>query len=392
MSNSALNVILPGIRGELQARLDEPPTQAVAHALFAHCFAADGRSTADTLLVESLTQAGIAVLRLDFAVVSADETNRVGIAGSVGDLIAAVQFLQKRYRGPTLLIGQGIAGTAALVAAPRIEGLGALVLVNAPSDSGHLAVSLEAEPARETGTKLLIKKQLLDEIAEEPTLTALSELTQPLLVVDARADASHSDDSARRILQSAQSPASLITFDGSDRALTNQDDAAYVARLVVTWLERYLPGKAEQRDAEGLVVVRESRDGRYAQTISIGRHRLRADEPIASGGNDLGPSPYDLLLTALGACTAMTLRMYADRKKLGLRSVEVRLAHQKIHAEDCRDCETKTGKIDRIERTIVLTGDLDESERQRLLDIANRCPVHRTLKSEIEVDSRLARE
>lgn len=139
-----------------------------------------------------------------------------------------------------------------------------------------------------------------------------------------------------------------------------------------------------------VVTVEESGAGKFTQTLHSGPHQLVADEPEEYGGNNEGPGPYEYVLMGLGACTSMTIRMYADRKKIPLERVRVILSHKKIHAEDCVDCESKEGKIDEIVREITLEGDLTGEQRQRLLDIANRCPVHRTLTSEIMVRSRLS--
>jgi uncharacterized OsmC-like protein len=161
-----------------------------------------------------------------------------------------------------------------------------------------------------------------------------------------------------------------------------------VANVMAAWVERYLdmaPTIEDMADTEGGVQVTETRMGKFQQVVSVGRHRFFADEPLSVGGLDTGPGPYDLLLAALGACTAMTVRLYADHKTLPLERVSVALTHAKIHAADCEDCETKEGKIDRIDRTITFEGVLDDGQRAKLLEIADKCPVHRTLTSEINI-------
>jgi putative redox protein len=200
-------------------------------------------------------------------------------------------------------------------------------------------------------------------------------------------------DNAAEIFQAARHPKSFVSLDGADHLLTRREDARYVASVLAAWATRYVPGlaDAEATSAEGdagRVVVRETRNGSFQQEIFAGRHRLLADEPVSVGGTDTGPGPYDLLLAALGACTSMTVRMYADRKALPLDRVSVSLTHDKVHAEDCADCETREGKIDVIEREIDLAGDLDDATRARLLEIAEKCPVHRTLHSEIKIRTR----
>jgi putative redox protein len=199
-------------------------------------------------------------------------------------------------------------------------------------------------------------------------------------------------DNASKIFVTAKHPKSFVSLDDADHLLSRRADAEYAARVIASWVARYVTAPPSAADApqEGLVTVAEAHIGRFAQSITAGRHHLRADEPAAVGGDDSGPGPYDLLLGALGACTAMTLRMYADHKKLALRHVAVQLKHDRIYAQDCADCETKEGKVDRIERVIDLQGDLDAEQRARLMQIANRCPVHRTLQSEISIETRAA--
>jgi putative redox protein len=197
-------------------------------------------------------------------------------------------------------------------------------------------------------------------------------------------------DNATRIFIAAKHPKSFVSLANADHLLSDRRDAAYVADLIAAWVSRYLdPAAAEQvadlDEAPRQVVVRETRASKFQQTVSIGPHRLLADEPVAAGGEDSGPGPYDFLLAGLGACTSMTMRLYADRKSLPLDRVTVTLNHGKIHAEDCAECETKAGMIDRIERVIAMDGALDDEQRKKLMEIADKCPVHRTLTSEIQI-------
>jgi putative redox protein len=206
----------------------------------------------------------------------------------------------------------------------------------------------------------------------------------------APADQTVGIENAGEIFAAAKHPKSFLSLDHADHLLSRKGDAAYAGNVIAAWAERYLDAPLEADTAAeateaGTVVVAETGEGKLQQAVTAGRHRLLSDEPVAMGGRDSGPGPYDLLLAALGACTSMTLRLYAERKKLPLDRISVRLRHQKIHAADCAECETREGKLDRIERTITLTGDLDEAARARLLEIADKCPVHRTLTSEIDI-------
>jgi putative redox protein len=217
-------------------------------------------------------------------------------------------------------------------------------------------------------------------------------LKRPLLVLHSPIDQTVGIENAARIFEAAFHPKSFVSLDQADHLLSNPRDSRYVGRVIAGWAARFLELDVEEPalppPPEGAVVVSTGAAG-YTSGVQIGRHRLIADEPRSVGGADLGPAPYDFLLAGLGACTGMTLRMYADRKQWPLEGVDVQLRHAKIHAADCADCETKDGKIDRIERTITLSGPLDAEQRARLLEIADRCPVHRTLHSEIEIVTHL---
>jgi putative redox protein len=207
----------------------------------------------------------------------------------------------------------------------------------------------------------------------------------PLLVLHAPDDPVVSADEASRVFAAARHPKSFIALDGVDHAVSEPHRARHVARLITAWAEPYLPEQTPSppRDQQPSVVVTDAGTGRYTQRITAGRHVLTADEPESVGGTDAGPNPYELLLAALGACTSMTLRMYADRKGLPLRRTTVRLCHDRVHAKDCEDCAQETGMLSRIRREIDIEGPLTDKDRQRLVEIADRCPVHRTLSSEI---------
>jgi putative redox protein len=241
------------------------------------------------------------------------------------------------------------------------------------------------------GRGFRIRKQLLDDLAGQKPAETVRGLGKALLVLHSPRDDTVAIENATRIFQAALHPKSFVSLDPADHLLTRREDAAYAGHVIAAWAERFLrgTGPAAPAPVEGKVVVRETREGKLTQLVAAGRHVLRADEPVAAGGLDSGPSPYDLLLAALGACTAMTVRLYADLKKLPLERVEVELAHDRIHAADCADCETREGRVDRIERVIRLEGPLDDAQRAKLLEIANRCPVHRTLHSAVTIPTRL---
>jgi len=401
-------VAFPGHSGEsLAARLDAPDTPPRAYALFAHCFTCTKDIFAASQIARSLAEAGVAVLRFDFTGLghSDGEFANTNFSSNIGDLIAAAGHLRENYQAPALLIGHSLGGAAVLAAAGDIPECKAVATIGAPADPGHVAhlfgdaaTTIDTEGEAEVsigGRPFRVQKQFLDDIREQTLDDRIANLRKALLVMHGPFDRIVGIDSAAAIFAVAKHPKSFISLDTADHLMSKREDAVYAATALAGWASRYLPAE-ETADAaavsagEGEVVVGETGENPFAQAIAVGPHRLRADEPPRVGGGDTGPTPYGLLLAGLGACTSMTLRMYANRKNLPLERVVVRLRHDKIHAEDCAACETTDGKIDRIERVIELTGDLDDATRQRLLEIADKCPVHRTLESENLIVTELA--
>lgn len=395
----------PNARGDkLAALLNLPDGDPVSFALFAHCFTCGKDNLAAKRIAEWLTDAGIAVLRFDFTGLGGSEGEfaNTHFSSNVADLVAAADHLRKTYRAPAILIGHSLGGCAVLAASHKVPEARAVVTIGAPFDPAHVLGLLKdkidrikAEGEVEVtlaGRPFRIKREFLDDVAERMLKDCLASLRKALLVFHAPTDDTVGIENAGQIFAAAKHPKSFVSLDGADHLLTRRSDAHYVATVIAAWADRYLDkptAMPEAMDETGAVVVRETRVGKFQQGIAVGRHRLIADEPANVGGLDSGPGPYDLLLAGLGACTSMTLRLYAEHKKLPLDRVTVRLTHNKIHAADCEDCETKEGKVDRIERTITLEGALDTGQRQRLLEIADKCPVHRTLESEISIRTAL---
>ena len=306
------------------------------------------------------------------------------------------------------MIGHSLGGAAVLAAAHRIAEARAVVTIAAPFDPAHVA-GLFGDRVEEikskgkvevtlAGRSFGVGRTLLDDIVGQNLAARIADLHKALLVFHSPTDETVGIDNASRIFTTAKHPKSFISLAGADHLLRRPSDAAYVAHVIAAWAERYLDMSAPIAAAAGEpgeVVVRETRRGAFQQEITVGTHRFLADEPVAAGGLDSGPGPYDLLLAALGACTSMTLRLYADRKKLPLARTRVWLRHSRIYATDCVECETKEGMLDRIDRVISFEGELDGQTRKRLLEIAEKCPVHRTLTSEIDIrtseDQRAAR-
>jgi putative redox protein len=388
-------------KGEkLAALIDLPLGIPNAFALFAHCFTCGKDNLAAKRISERLAIGGIGVLRFDFTGLGTSEGEFADthFSSNVDDLVAAADHLRKAYGTPAILIGHSLGGAATLAAAHRIADARAVVTIAAPGDPAHVTglfkehidkireqgeveVSLAGRPFR-------IKREFLDDIAEQRIRDCLANLRKALLVFHSPTDDIVGIENASHIFTAAKHPKSFVSLAGADHLLSKRNDAVYVANVIATWAERYIERPAERGGEQievGTVLVRETGNGKFQQEVLSGPHRFLADEPVKVGGLDSGPGPYDLLLAGLGACTSMTLRLYADRKKLPLERVSVRLTHNKIHAEDCRDCETKEGMVDRIDRSITMEGPLDAEQRKRLLEIADKCPVHRTLESEIEI-------
>jgi uncharacterized OsmC-like protein len=296
------------------------------------------------------------------------------------------------------LIGHSLGGAAILAAAADIATARAVVTIAAPADPAHVThlFSDRLDALRDTGEievslggrPFTIRREFLDDIEGHKQAERIAHLRKALLIFHSPTDETVGIDNATAIFVAAKHPKSFVSLAGADHLLSRKEDAAYVANVIAAWAERYLemPMLVENSEPESVgLTVTETGQGKFQQTIRAGRHTLLADEPVAQGGLDTGPTPYDLLLAGLGACTSMTLRLYANQKGLPLERVSVALKHSRIHAADCETCETKEGKVDRIDRVLTLTGDLNSEQRKRLLEIADKCPVHRTLTSEIDI-------
>jgi len=385
---------------QLAAALDTPDGPVQAYALFAHCFTCGKDVLAAKRIAAALAARGIAVLRFDFTGLGASEGEFANstFSSNVADLVRAADHLRETRAAPVLLIGHSLGGAAILAAAGRIPEAKAVVTIAAPSDPAHVThlfkdkiADIRAQGKVEVqlaGRPFHIKREFLDDVAEHNLMAQVSKLHKALLVMQSPTDDTVGIDNATNIFVAAKHPKSFVSLAGSDHLLSGKRDAAYVADVIAAWAERYVEPAAAQPaagEAPRNVVVRETRNGKFQQTVTTGPHQMLADEPVAAGGEDSGPGPYDFLLAGLGACTSMTMRLYADRKSLPLDRVTVTLKHSKIYAKDCEECETRDGMLDQIERDISIEGALDADQRKRLMEIADKCPVHRTLTSEIRI-------
>ena len=402
-----------GSQGEpLAGRLDTPDVHPKAWAVFAHCFTCSKDSKAAAYVARSLTEAGYGVLRFDFTGLggSGGDFANTHFSSNVDDLVAAADWLRAQHGPPALLIGHSLGGAAVLAAAARVNDCKAVATLGAPCDPAHVTHQLgtelaviEAEGQASVllgGRRFTVKRSFVEDLADQPQSERIRNLGRPLLVLHAPGDDTVKVDNARRIFDVAQHPKSFVALDGADHLLNRAEDARFAAGMIAAWARRYVdaaglpvaPKEAAQAGTsaadDGVVLVSERGTGSYTQTVAAGHHQFLMDEPAAMGGDDEGPAPYEMLNAALGACTAMTVRMYANRKGWPLDSVRVALVHDKVHASDCATCETEEGRIDRIVRVVELKGGLSEAQRVRLMEIADRCPVHQTLHAEVDIVTR----
>lgn len=405
MSAKTQRFTFPGSNGnELAARLDLPSGPPRAYALFAHCFTCTKDILAASRIADGLTGKGIGVLRFDFTGLggSDGEFSNTNFSSNVDDLIAAADHMRENLAAPQILIGHSLGGAAVLMAAGKMKEVRAVATIAAPADPAHVAHTFQSfvEEIETTGTAdvllggrpFQIQKQFIEDIRSQNLEAAVAKLHKALLILHAPGDEIVGIENAAQLFQAAKHPKSFITLDGADHLLSRSADAKYAAEIIATWAGRYIDvvDSPKPKAIPGTVIVAETTAGKFTNTIVTGSgHAIVADEPESVGGDDTGATPYDLLLSSLGACKTMTMRMYAERKGYALEHAEVRLSHDKIYAKDCESCETKTGKIDQIKTEITLTGDLSDEERQKVFEIAERCPVHRTITSEIIIEAKL---
>jgi putative redox protein len=393
----------PNAKGErLAALLDKPIDEPRAYALFAHCFTCGKDVHAAKRIAEGLTELGIAVLRFDFTGLGASEGEfkNTRFSSNVDDLVAAANHLRKQAKAPAILIGHSLGGAAVLAAAKDVPEARAVVTIAAPAEAAHIThlfrdkvedIKSKGEVEVELGGRpFKIERGFLEDIEQQKLSGQIANLKKALLIFHSPTDEIVGIENATRIFLAAKHPKSFVSLAGADHLLGKKTDSVYVANVVAAWAERYLdlPAADATGETHGVIVTETGR-GKLQQEITAGKHRFLADEPEAVGGLGSGPTPYDLLLAALGACTSMTVRLYAERKQIPLERTIVKLQHSRVYATDCKDCETKEGQIEEIAREITFEGKLDDVTQVRLLEIADKCPVHRTLTSEIKIRTSL---
>ena len=387
---------------QLIGLLEQPDTKPSAFVLFAHCFTCGKDIASASRVSRALVARGYAVLRFDFTGIGGSDGDfaNTNFSSNVQDLLAAADYLRSNWQAPKLLIGHSLGGTAVLKAAELIAESTAVVTIGAPADASHVVkqFACDIDAIEKTGVAevnlagrpFTIKKQFLEDIAAQ-SMEHLGDLNKALLVLHSPTDTTVSINQAEQIYKAAKHPKSFISLDNADHLLSKQPDAEYVAQTIAAWAGRYVGADQsvtiESSSIKGGEVVVEERNTGFTQNVTTDTHFWLADEPVSVGGSDLGPDPYEHLLAALGTCTSMTLRMYANRKKWPLQQAEVHLRHYRDHGADCAHCDDQRPQVDVIDRQISLTGELDNSQRQRLMEIADRCPVHRTLHGKIRINT-----
>jgi putative redox protein len=385
---------------QLAGRLDLPEGDPIAYALFAHCFTCSKEIPAATHITRSLVDHGIGVFRFDFTGLGASEGDfaNTNFSSNVEDLVRAADMLRLRAAAPKVLVGHSLGGAAVLATAARIPEALAVVTIGAPFEPAEVTRLLPADVRTEldrsgeataeiAGRSFPVRRQLVEDADAHDLTDAIRHLNRGLLVFHSPSDELVAVDNARRIFDVANHPKSFVSLDDADHLLTRRSDAVYVGQVLAGWVSRYLGTRAAPDrvvGAKGTVVVTTARDGKVAQEIRVGRHRVVADEPVPVG-DDAGFTPHDLLLGSLGACTAMTLQLYAKRKGWPLEHVSVQLSREHVHAADGGEGATRPGMIERIDRVLDLDGPLTGEQRDRLVEIAERCPVHRTLVAEKQI-------
>lgn len=387
--------------GRLELPVDRHPHN---FAVFAHCFTCNKNLLAVKNIGKALTSNGFGVLRFDFTGLGESEGDfaDTNFSGNVEDLVAAAKYLEENYEAPTLIIGHSLGGAASIFAASEISSIKAVATVGAPSNPVHVKHLLKSgvEEIQSTGKAVInlsgrdftIKKQFLDDLETKSLPETAKALRKPLLILHSPQDDTVVIKNAEEIYVSAHHPKSFVSLDGADHLLSRKEDSIYVGEVISGWAKRYLDVSekvdSRLRTKHQVAASLDGEDG-FTTQMKVGNHYMIADEPTSYGGNDFGPSPYELVSAGLSACTVMTIQMYARRKGWPVDNVEVHTSYSKSHAEDCENCESDNAKIDTFHREIKLTGNLDDKQKARIMQIADKCPVHKTLHSKTQIITNL---
>lgn len=406
MAKRSKRIDIVGHNGSnLSASLDLPNGNPKAYAIFAHCFTCSKNFNATRHISGSLAEQGIAVLRFDFTGLGSSEGDfsSTNFSSNVADLLLAADHLRDHYQAPEIMIGHSLGGAATLVAAGSVDEVKAVVTIGAPADANHVTHNFEADISKIEsegkaevilgGRKFTIEKQFLDDLAASSVKSHTANLKKPLLVMHSPMDQTVGIENAQDIFIAAKHPKSFISLDKADHLLSSKEDSAYVANTIAAWSARYLPKQEAIINENEGVLVRETGKGKFQNEVIVGPHNLLADEPASYGGTNTGPTPYEYVAAGLGACTNMTLRLYTQRKGWDIGGFSVVVTHNKIHATECESCDAETkakgGKVDVFHRSINIAKDIDPEVASKLLEIADKCPVHRTLHNKSTITSEL---
>lgn len=375
-------------------------------AIFAHCFTCNKNFKAVKNISQGLTQYGYAVLSFDFTGLGDSEGNfaDTNFSTNLSDLVKAAEFLKENYDPPTLLVGHSLGGAAVLMAASQIESVTAVATIGAPAQPEHVLHLIkggvdeikkngEAEVSI-GGRPFKIKEQFIKDLQRNKELNNLEELRKAILILHSPQDDVVSIKNAREIYSKAHHPKSFVSLDGADHLLSKKEDSVYAGEIIAIWSKKYRTNAKENRpktDSQTVAKIGGQEDNYTTQLVAEGHH-LISDEPENIGGDNFGPSPYGLLTSALAACTAITLRMYANRKKWPVDEIEVHVNQQKRHDKDSENCDSGEGKITFFDRKIAIKGNLDAKQIKRLIEIANNCPVHKTLEADIKITTEVFKE
>jgi uncharacterized OsmC-like protein/alpha/beta superfamily hydrolase len=387
----------------ISGRMEMPPNQKPQnYAIFAHCFTCNKNFNAVRNITRALALRGFGVLQFDFTGLgdSEGDFSETNFSGNVEDLIAAANFLSKEYASPSLLVGHSLGGAAVIFAAKEIDSITAIATIGAPSNPKHVKHLFvnSLQEIQESGKAIVnlggrnftIKQQFVDDLEKQSLPELIRKIRKAILILHSPQDTTVGIENASEIFTSAHHPKSFVSLDGADHLLSKKEDSQYAGELIASWSRRYIEEK-EQKEIRSThqVAALLERENKFTTSIKIGPHYLVADEPPEIGGNNYGPTPYDLLASSLAACTAMTIKMYAERKHWDLEDVEVHITHSKEHAEDCKQMDNEAAKIDVLNREIIVTGNLDDKQKQRIAEIADKCPVHKTLHGAIKVKTKM---
>lgn len=376
----------------LKGRLEFPLTQKPeAFAIFAHVFTGNKNLIGAKHISRSLTMSGLAVLRFDFTGLGESEGDfsDTNFSSNVSDIKAAAKFLEENYQAPKVIVGQSLGGAASIFAADEIESVNAVATIGAPSEPEHVThllgckiEDIEDDGEAEVeigGRKFTIKRQFLDDLRKNNMYEKIKSFRKAILILHSPQDEIVEIENAAKIYHAAFHPKSFVTLDAADHMLSNKRDAFYSGQVISSWVKRYLDTPTKEVLKTDKQVIAMLGDEGYTTEIMAGKHAILADESENLGGNDFGPSPYELLNASLGACTAMTLQMYARRKGWDLQEVKVHLDFSRSYREDCEACSSEERRIEEFDKIVELKGNLDDTQKQRLIEIANKCPIHRTL-------------